>query len=70
MIRLIDNLSQVLAAASINVSNTIENWFPYIGEAQESFIRPVLGDVLYGQLQDAMALDPMATVPGSPHVAE
>jgi len=61
MIRLIDNLSQVLTAASINVSNTIENWFPYIDEAQETFIKPVLGDVLYGQLQRLMnpvILDP------------
>ena len=50
MIRLIDNLSQVLTAASINVSNSIENWFPYIDEAQETFIKPVLGNVLYDQL--------------------
>ena len=59
MTRLIDNLSQVLTAASINVSNSIENWFPYIDEAQESFIKPVLGNVLYDQLQDLMALDPV-----------
>ena len=59
MIRLIDNLSQVLSAASVNVSNTIENWFPYIEEAQETFIKPVLGIGLYDQLQDAMALDPV-----------
>ena len=59
MIRLIDNLSQVLSAASVNVSNTIENWFPYIEEAQETFIKPVLGVGLYEQLQDAMALDPV-----------
>lgn len=59
MIRLIDNLSQVLSAASVNVSNTIENWFPYIEEAQETFIKPVLGIGLYEQLQDAMALDPV-----------
>jgi hypothetical protein len=52
MIRLINNLSQVLSAASINVSNTIENWYPYIEEAQETFIRPVLGDPLYRQLQE------------------
>ena len=52
MIRLINNLSQVLSAASINVSNTIENWSPYIEEAQETFIRPVLGDPLYRQLQE------------------
>jgi hypothetical protein len=52
MTRLIDNLSQVLMAASINVSNSIENWFPYIGEAQETFIKPVLGDTLYQQLQE------------------
>ena len=61
MIRLIDNLSQVLTAASINVSNSIENWFPYIDEAQETLIKPVLGDVLYGQLQrlmDPVILDP------------
>ena len=59
MTRLIDNLSQVLTAASINVSNSIENWFPYIDEAQETFIKPVLGNVLYDQLQDMMALDPV-----------
>jgi hypothetical protein len=59
MTRLIDNLSQVLTAASINVSNLIENWFPYIDEAQETFIKPVLGTVLYNQLQDLMALDPV-----------
>ncbi len=61
MTRFIDNLSQVLTAASINVSNSIENWFPYIDEAQETFIKPVLGDVLYGQLQrllDPVILDP------------
>ena len=52
MIRLINNLSQVLSAASINVSNTIENWYPYIEEAQETFIRPVLGDPLYLQLRE------------------
>lgn len=54
MTRLIDNLSQVLSAASINVSNSIENWFPYIDEAQATFIKPVLGDGLYAQLQSAM----------------
>ena len=57
MTRFIDNLSQVLTAASINVSNSIENWFPYIDEAQETFIKPVLGDVLYDQLQGAMNPD-------------
>ncbi|MGA3014684.1 MAG: DUF6712 family protein [Bacteroidales bacterium] len=59
MTRLIDNLSQVLTAASINVSNSIENWFPYIDEAQETFIKPVLGNVLYDELCDMMALDPV-----------
>ncbi len=56
MRRLIDNISQVLVAASINVSNTIENWYPYIEEAQETFIRPVLGKDLYDQLQDTVLL--------------
>ncbi len=65
MIRLIDNLSQVLTAASISVSNTIENWYPYIEEAQETFIKPVLGIGLYEQLQDAMALDPVPPEDGT-----
>ena len=56
MIRLIDNLSQILTAASINVSNSIENWFPYIDEAQETFIKPVLGNALFDQLQGIMAI--------------
>jgi len=65
MTRLIDNLSQVLTAASINVSNSIENWFPYIDEAQETFIGPVLGNVLYDQLQDLMALDSLPPADGT-----
>ena len=65
MIRLIDNLSQVLTAASINVSNSIENWFPYIDEAQETFIKPVLGNALYDQLQGIMAIDPVPTDDGT-----
>jgi len=60
MTRLIDNLSQVLTAASINVSNSLENWFPYIDEAQETFIKPVLGDVLYDELQNTMNPDGLA----------
>ena len=59
MIRLIDNISQVLSVASINVSNTIESWFPYIEEAQMTFIRPVLCDALYNQLVSSVALDPV-----------
>jgi len=65
MIRLIDNLSQVLTAASINVSNSIENWFPYIDEAQETFIKPVLGNALYDQLQGTMAIDPVPVDDGT-----
>ena len=65
MIRLIDNLSQVLTAASINVSNSIENWFPYIEEAQETFIKPVLGNALYDQLQGIMAIDPVPADDGT-----
>jgi len=64
MIRLINNLSQVLSAASINVSNTIENWYPYIEEAQETFIRPVLGDPLYLLLRETA--DRVIQQPGQP----
>jgi hypothetical protein len=65
MRRLIDNISQMLSAASINVSNSLENWNPYIEEAQESFILPVLGTGLYDQLLGVVEL--LANpVPGSP----
>jgi hypothetical protein len=55
MTTLINNISQVLSVASINVSNQIESWLPYIDEAQQSFIRPVLGQELIHQLETAAA---------------
>ena len=55
----------VLTAASINVNNSIKNWFRYIDEAQETFIKPFLGCVLYNQLQDLMSLDPVPSDDGT-----
>ena len=47
---LITNIEQIRAASSINVSNTINNWRPYITEAEEVFIRPVIGSEFYDVL--------------------
>ena len=35
---LITNISQLRAASSISISNTLANWQPYLDEAEETFI--------------------------------
>lgn len=47
---LITNISQLRAASSINIGNTLSNWQPYLDEAEETFIRPVIGDDLFDEL--------------------
>ena len=41
---LITTIAQLRAASSINISNNIDNWLPYISDAEELFILPVLGE--------------------------
>jgi hypothetical protein len=41
---LITTIAQLRAASSINISNNIENWLPYIADAEELFITPILGE--------------------------
>jgi hypothetical protein len=50
---LITNISQLRAASSISISNTLANWQPYISEAEETFILPVVGEDLYQEMEDA-----------------
>jgi hypothetical protein len=47
---LITTIAQLRAASSINVSNNIDNWLPYIADAQEMFIVPIIGEALYDQI--------------------
>ena len=49
---LITNIAQLRAASSISISNTLANWQPYITEAEETFIRPVVGDDLFEEMED------------------
>ena len=44
---LITDISQVRAASSINVSNTLDTWQPYLDEAELSFIKPAIGSALF-----------------------
>ena len=44
---LITTIQQFKTASSINVSNTIDPWLPYISEAEETFIIPVIGIAMY-----------------------
>ena len=41
---LITTIAQLRAASSINISNNIDNWLPYIADAEELFIIPILGE--------------------------
>lgn len=47
---LITNISQVRSASTINISNTLINYQPYIDEAEERFIKPYIGQALYDLL--------------------
>jgi hypothetical protein len=44
---LITTITQLRTASSINISNTIDNWYPYLLDAEELFIIPSLGKSLY-----------------------
>jgi hypothetical protein len=47
---LITTIAQFRTASSINVSNTIDTWLPYISEAEEMFLIPVISQKLYDAL--------------------
>lgn len=49
---LITNISQVKAYSTINVSNNLPQWQPYLDEAEEIFIKPAIGDDLLKELQE------------------
>ena len=44
---LITTIVQLRAASSINVSNNIDNWLPYLSDAEDVFIIPAIGQNLY-----------------------
>ena len=44
---IITTIEQIRSASSINVSNTIENWLPYLEDAEFLFIKPLIGPGLY-----------------------
>ena len=44
---LITDISQVRSASSINVSNTLTAWQPYLDEAEMTFIKPAIGADLF-----------------------
>ena len=47
---LITTIQQFRTASSINVSNTIDPWLPYISEAEETFIIPVIGIEMFNTI--------------------
>lgn len=52
---LVTKIDQVFAVASVNVSNTLEVWMPYLEEAQEQFILPCIGETLLNDLLAELA---------------
>jgi len=51
---LITNILQLRTASPISVSNSLDIWRPYLTEAEETFIRPVVGDKLFSLMDDAV----------------
>lgn len=49
---LITSIDQVKGFSSINVSNTLAVWQPYLDEAEETFIKPVIGETLIAELDE------------------
>lgn len=49
---LITNILQIRGASTILISNTLANWQPYLSEAEETFIKPVIGKDLLKSLDD------------------
>ncbi|MCX6267042.1 MAG: hypothetical protein NTW16_06755 [Bacteroidetes bacterium] len=55
---LISTIAQLRAASSVNVSNNIDNWLPYLSDAEEMFIIPVIGQPLYDLMLAHTLYDP------------
>lgn len=52
MTSIITNISQLRDASTINISNLLRNWQPYINEAEKVFIKPFIGTEFYEQLKE------------------
>lgn len=48
---LITNISQIRGASSINISNTLDNWQPYLDEAEQTFIIPAIGKDFFEEVE-------------------
>ncbi|MDP1624106.1 MAG: hypothetical protein Q8M08_17420 [Bacteroidales bacterium] len=47
---LISTIAQIRTASSVNISNSFDNWYPYLLDAEEIFIIPTLGRPVYDYL--------------------
>ena len=54
---LITTIDQFRLASSINVSNTIANWQPYLDDAEEMFIIPAIGKQAFELARDFESAD-------------
>jgi len=54
---LITDISQVRSASSINVSNTLTAWQPYLDEAEMTFIKPAIGSTLFALFNEKAQAD-------------
>jgi hypothetical protein len=48
---ILNNISQLRAASTININNTLLVWQPYVDEAEETFIKPLLGSTFYEEVK-------------------
>ena len=54
---LVTDISQVRSASSINVSNTLTAWQPYLDEAEMTFIKPAIGADLFALFNEKAQAD-------------
>ncbi len=47
---LVNSINQIRQAFPVNISNVMGTWQPFIDDAQDLFIRPILGDALFEHL--------------------
>jgi len=55
---LVFNIAQIRLAYPIALSNTMATWKPFIEDAEQLFIRPILGDIVFTRFSDMSAAVP------------
>ncbi|MCX6305529.1 MAG: hypothetical protein NT040_11225 [Bacteroidetes bacterium] len=67
---LITTIAQLRAASSVNVSNSVENWLPYLADAEDMFIIPAIGQSLYDAILDSLESVPVDVIESADPISD